>query len=304
MIEIGMEWQVIDTPLQLKEVSAPATPFAGKVKLYAKDKSSVSGLYWKNDAGVEFDLGAITSVSGTANRLTYWSSATALGSLAAGSSGQFLKSQGSGSAPTWAAPDHGSELGGLTDDDHTQYALLLGRSGGQTLIGGTASGNHLKLSSTSHGTKGGIFFGDTGASASLHPTLTASYHQFYLFSTSRGPDVQIANNATADGTSLGALAWGSHGASDSDKRAALIHVALVGSGATHPAGRMEFYTRIAGGTSFNTNLILSPTGALGVGGANYGAAGQVLTSAGSSATPTWADAASGGIEVSLMLMGG
>lgn len=39
-------------------------------------------------------------------------------------------------------------------DDHTQYALLAGRAGGQTLIGGTASGNALTLTSTSHATKG------------------------------------------------------------------------------------------------------------------------------------------------------
>lgn len=36
--------------------------------------------------------------------------------------------------------DHGS-LAGLTDDDHTIYALLAGRAGGQIQIGGTASGN-------------------------------------------------------------------------------------------------------------------------------------------------------------------
>lgn len=49
-----------------------------------------------------------------------------------------------------------SGLTGLTADDHTQYALLAGRSGGQTLIGGTASGNDLTLTSTSHATKGSI----------------------------------------------------------------------------------------------------------------------------------------------------
>lgn len=42
--------------------------------------------------------------------------------------------------------DHGS-IGGLTDDDHTQYALLAGRAGGQQLIGGLASGDQLLLSS-------------------------------------------------------------------------------------------------------------------------------------------------------------
>lgn len=40
--------------------------------------------------------------------------------------------------------DHGS-LGGLTDDDHSQYALLAGRSGGQTLIGSTLTAENLTL---------------------------------------------------------------------------------------------------------------------------------------------------------------
>lgn len=58
-----------------------------------------------------------------------------------------------------SAVDHGS-IGGLTDDDHTQYALLAGRSGGQTLIGGTASGDDLLLQSTSNGTKGFVGIGN------------------------------------------------------------------------------------------------------------------------------------------------
>ena len=41
--------------------------------------------------------------------------------------------------------DHGLALTGLTDDDHTQYALLAGRSGGQELKGGTATTDNLKL---------------------------------------------------------------------------------------------------------------------------------------------------------------
>jgi hypothetical protein len=42
--------------------------------------------------------------------------------------------------------DHGSQSG-LGDDDHTQYALLAGRAGGQSLAGGTVSGNNLILDS-------------------------------------------------------------------------------------------------------------------------------------------------------------
>ena len=55
--------------------------------------------------------------------------------------------------------DHGG-LGGLSDDDHTQYPLLLGRSGGQTLIGGTAASNSLTLNTTSNVTKGNYILTD------------------------------------------------------------------------------------------------------------------------------------------------
>jgi hypothetical protein len=55
--------------------------------------------------------------------------------------------------------DHGSELTGLSGDDHVQYALLAGRSGGQTLRGDIGSAGALVLMSTAHATKGKILFG-------------------------------------------------------------------------------------------------------------------------------------------------
>jgi hypothetical protein len=55
--------------------------------------------------------------------------------------------------------DHGL-LTGLADDDHTQYGLLAGRSGGQTLIGGTGAGDDLVFSTTSNVTKGTYRFTD------------------------------------------------------------------------------------------------------------------------------------------------
>ena len=57
--------------------------------------------------------------------------------------------------------DHGL-LDGLADDDHSQYPLLAGRVSGQTLYGGTASGDDLTVRSTAHATKGTIFFGGGG----------------------------------------------------------------------------------------------------------------------------------------------
>lgn len=53
--------------------------------------------------------------------------------------------------------DHGA-LSGLADDDHTGYALLAGRAGGQTLTGGTESGNSLTFQTTSNATKGSYLF--------------------------------------------------------------------------------------------------------------------------------------------------
>jgi len=76
--------------------------------------------------------------------------------IGSASTGDFLEFDGS----VWtnvakSAVDHGA-FGGLSDDDHTQYALLAGRSGGQDIIGGTASGNDLTFESTSDATKGHI----------------------------------------------------------------------------------------------------------------------------------------------------
>jgi hypothetical protein len=51
--------------------------------------------------------------------------------------------------------DHGV-LVGLSDDDHTRYANLAGRSGGQTLQGGTGASEALTLESTANGTKGKV----------------------------------------------------------------------------------------------------------------------------------------------------
>lgn len=69
---------------------------------------------------------------------------------------------------------HG-DLTGLTGTDHhTQYALLAGRNGGQTLLGGTGSGDDLILNSTSHGTKGYVLLNSAGGNVGIGTTSPAS----------------------------------------------------------------------------------------------------------------------------------
>lgn len=55
-----------------------------------------------------------------------------------------------------------ANLTGLTTGDagHTQFALLAGRSGGQTLIGGTDANDDLTLQTTSNATKGDYIFSE------------------------------------------------------------------------------------------------------------------------------------------------
>ena len=56
--------------------------------------------------------------------------------------------------------DSHSALSNLLVDTHTQYVLLAGRSGGQTIVGGSAASNNLTLQSTSSATRGAILTND------------------------------------------------------------------------------------------------------------------------------------------------
>ena len=67
-----------------------------------------------------------------------------------------------------------SSLTGLTDDDHTQYALLLGRGSSQILRGGTAASETLTLRGTSHATVGAVALNDLGGNVIIGGGTTAS----------------------------------------------------------------------------------------------------------------------------------
>lgn len=74
--------------------------------------------------------------------------------------------------------DHGT-ITGLGDDDHTQYALLAGRAGGQTLFGSTLAAENLNLDSTSHATKGDIVaFSDFRPNSDATKDLGAAAFRF------------------------------------------------------------------------------------------------------------------------------
>ena len=465
-----MEWEVIDTPIQLKEVSSIATPYPDKLKLYAKDKSGTSALYYKNDAGTEIDLSGGFTGSGTANRLAYWTSSTVLAANAAltqnrlltadsnglpssvgaltqgrvlfpdsnglptgdgslfwdntakmlgvgnatplrgidvqgstsalaqvsvtrtssgaaafvgfnadgaatgsgelvaffggggshdgtmanravtsllgvytaeiwgasakgsyltlettptgstsrserfrvgpsgqwgiggatyGTSGQAFVSGGASAAPAWTSLDHGTHLAGLTDDDHTQYALLAGRASGQTLKGGTAASEHLELHSTNHATKGLIKFGANGAYDETNDALAVGHQaptarfvdirstageggfkgifdasalmQFFSYGTGVNPAVQIVRGRGTQASPSAVVAddilgdlpsvFAQYDASNLQQCALIRIVATENHGASNHGTRMQFWVTPNAG-SITEVLTLKDDGAI------------------------------------------
>ena len=80
-----------------------------------------------------------------------------------------------------------------------------------------------------------------------------------------------------------------------DEGAAIVEGCSAGANTTtsKPSG-LKFYTTPSSATAPVERLRVYKDGQIGIGGANYGTSGQVLTSAGNSAAPSWADPAGGG----------
>lgn len=94
--------------------------------------------------------------STTGNQLLYSSSNNVVGGLTSANN-SVLTTNASG-VPSWSP---------LSDDVFTQYARLAGRSGGQTLTGGTSASENLVLESTSNATKGNILINPNGGSVGI-----------------------------------------------------------------------------------------------------------------------------------------
>lgn len=181
-------------------------------------------------------------------------------------------------APTTGVTDHGA-LTGLSDDDHTQYALLAGRSGGQTLIGGDTSGDDLTLQSNSS-SDGSIFLGSAQVSAfdessgALCLGATSPTQANALFATSTGVTTSGQENTirvimSADPTS----------SSSSSIRAMDVYANLADSATTAVTGAVMGSRYLAGNTR-QTGLLSSLIGLQlqAINGIVFGAASGTATS--------------------------
>lgn len=178
--------------------------------------------------------------------------------------------------------DHGT-VGGLTDDDHTQYALLAGRSGGQTLIGGTAASNGLTIKSTSNATKGKVIFGNAGTTA-----YDEVNERFGIGTASPSTALHVVGSATISSTAIIPTVYGSSSASgsltiESTSNATKGYVLIqptsgnVGIGTATPSSQLHVASNSTGGTQIRfensdtggRTFVMLSTGSLSSGGAGF-----------------------------------
>jgi hypothetical protein len=172
-------------------------------------------------------------------------------------------------APVGSTGDHGF-LQGLTDDDHTQYALLAGRLGGQTLIGGTGPGDDLTLLSTSETGVGSIFIATqsdaehviigTNPVGPTHKlsitTSTNSIASSAIDDSELGVVINHPENATGSGVGIGFSI--SSGASIGS---AIVH-RRTGSGSI---GELHFATRSTASINIPMRMTIGEDGNVGIG---------------------------------------
>ena len=331
--------------IALDEISADPTAIANAGLLYVKDASAYAELFYRADNSAAvlqltrqgyLNATALGIALQTIGDILYASSATVWSRLAAGTATYVLTANGAGVAPTWQASaagvtDHGA-LTGLGDDDHTQYALLVGRAGGQILIGGTASGDDLTFESTSNATKGSVFFRDTDIQ--LNSNAAAGTDEDVLLTLLGGDGTTnlwrsifyhdgglgisgVYQNVNAADRSNGTQFHIDRADVVTSRGAGIVFNA--GTGAASISGSITLEASgivnilgstggmlIRGGTASGNDITFETTSHATKGtfiwsgacdwsvGGGVGTAAQVLTSNGAGAAPTWQAAAGGG----------
>lgn len=127
-----------------------------------------------------------------------------------------------------------------------------------------------------------------GASLALNAWQTgASTAARLIFNRGDSSTVGDFTDAVDSGDQLGLISFaGSDGAAFID--AASIEARVDGTPGTNDMpGRLVFSTTADGASTPTERLRIGSAGQFGIAGANYGTAGQVLTSGGSSAAPSW-----------------
>jgi len=114
-----------------------------------------------------------------------------------------------------------------------------------------------------------------------------------------GVDTEHMRITTSGNVGIGTSSFPANGTNLKVEDATISRLVLANTGdstfeiGSLSGGDLNIYDATADAERFR----VGSSGQLGIGGANYGTSGQVLTSGGSGAAPTWADAGGGAFEV-------
>jgi hypothetical protein len=159
-------------------------------------------------------------------------------------------------------------------------------SSGRLLVGtSTASSNFFNGSGSTQMQIGG------SASVSLTQGVNDANGSFCIFAKSRSS----GNTLVQSGDQIGLISFQGNDGSE-HVEAATIQAFVDGTPGTNDMpGRLVFSTTADGSASPTERFRIGSAGQLGIGGATYGTSGQVLTSGGASAAPTWASVSGLGV---------
>lgn len=129
--------------------------------------------------------------STAANQLLYSTASNVIGGLMTANNAM-LVTNGTG-VPSWST---------LTNDTFSQYALLGGRVGGQTLNGGTTASENLTLDSTVNATKGSVLINPSGGNVGIGTTIPQAQ-----LDVSGG--IKLGSQVACDTTKEGSLRYNS-----------------------------------------------------------------------------------------------
>lgn len=262
------------------------------MSIYNKDTASVTVTLQLNDDGTNAEILKVTLSSD--DTLVYTLE------------GGFRVIDSNGAVIT-GPRDHGN-LGGLSDDDHTQYVLLTGRASGQTIQGGNAASENLTLESTSHATKGDVIVSD-GQGLIIGHTAQVDFGatpEFQVLGTGTpdssmgfarfengagGPDVRFlkSRNGTIgslaivqDGDSLGRIRFQADDGLDFNTTGSEIQAKVDGSpGGNDIPTRLIFSTN-RGSSSVTESVRIDSSGDVRIGGQAGGSARLHVDQEGSS----------------------